>query len=81
MIKEKIKFVISNEDVNYYVICTDDEGGIRYGIYSEVEKDKTDFSSVENVFFTEDEAFMRCKWLCKNNVYPVALLDTLRNMV
>ncbi len=81
MVKERIKFVISNEEVNYYIICTDDQGGITYGIYAEAEREKADYSSVENIFFTEKEALMRCKWLCKNNVYPVALLDTLRNMV
>ena len=81
MVKERIKFVISNENVNYYIICTDDEGGISYGIYAETGNEKTDYSSVKNVFFTEDEALLRCKWLCENDVYPVALLDTLRNMV
>lgn len=81
MVKERMKFVISNKDVNYYTICTDDEGGIRYGIHAETVNEKTDYSSVENIFFTEDEALLRCKWLCENYVYPVALLDTLRNMV
>ena len=80
MEKENMKFVVSNGEVGYYVICDDNEDAT-YGIYIELVVDPKDCECVRRVFFTEQEAVMRCRWLCDNQVYPVALYDTLQNIV
>jgi len=76
MTKEKMKKVIFSGETEYGVVC-DAERAVPYGLYV---KDEEDSACVEGVFFTEDEAVMRCKWLCENQVYPISLRDVFANI-
>lgn len=81
MNKENEKVVISGSGISYYVIYDVENDGAGYGIYAEADNDTTDSKCVRKIFFTEEEAVLRCKWLCENQVYPVALIDTLKNII
>ena len=35
----------------------------------------------KGIYFTEEEALLRCKWLCENQVFPISLPDVLRNII
>ena len=80
MIKERKKLVVSGGGICYYVVHDAENSGAGYGIYAETEGEEGDAQYVRKVFFTEEEAVLRCRWLCENQVYPVALFDTLRNI-
>ncbi len=77
----KPKLVSSNKGINYYIIKNDTSESNRiYGIYAEMENDKSDCMSAENLFFTEAEAEEYCKMLAANEVYPITLCDVLSNI-
>ena len=66
--------------ISYSVICSKDEDAERpFGILAIMDSDEEDFSVAENLFFTEAEAIECCKWLARNNVYPVTLKDVMAN--
>lgn len=80
MVNEKKRFVISDGGISYYV--TYDEGdNAGYGIYAELDDEKSDSMCVRKIYFTEEEAVLRCKWLCENQVFPISLRDVLVNII
>lgn len=79
MMKETL--IANGNGINYYVTDFENENEPRYGIAEVMENDPTDKNCTDNVFFTHEEAARRCHWLCENEVYPISLLDALRNIV
>ena len=51
-----------------------------YGIKAASTEDPEDFTTVENLFFTQAEANEYCRWLSENDVYPISLCDVLANI-
>lgn len=66
--------------VTYYVIQNERKLGRSYGIMAESDCDKTDFITVNNLFFTAEEAKCYCKFLAENSVFPCTLKEVLENI-
>ena len=72
-------FSVSENGINFYVITADSDNLRPFGIMAEMDNDKSDIETVENIFFTKEEAQACCKWLAENEVFPVTLCDVLGN--
>lgn len=78
MLKENL--IASGQDVNYYVTVDEDSEELRFGVSASVIGDKTDVEAANRLFFTEKEAEACCRWLAKNDVYPVTLNEVLHDL-
>ncbi len=73
---------ISMNGITYGITESSNENvmGPTFGIYSFVDKDRSESAKVENIFFTRDEALKYCEWLAQNEVYPITLVEVLKDM-
>ena len=72
--------IASSNGVQYCVITGDENSCRPYGVFSVLENDRTDAASVENFFFTKNEAIECCKWLAENEVYPITLKEVISDL-
>ena len=71
---------ISSDDILYHVTQDENCSPPNFGIYAVSKNDSLDQASINNRFFTENEAVMCCKWLAENNVYPVTIAEVLEDL-
>lgn len=73
--------VISKNGISYYVAkresCNDERC---FGIYATFGEDSLEHELREDLFFTFSEAEACCKWLAKNEVYPITISEVLENV-
>lgn len=75
------KLISTFNNINYYVQESENNpGGRKFGILAISTVDSEDREFAENLFFTHAEAEACCKWLAKNEVYPVTLCEVLENV-
>lgn len=67
---------VNSNGISYYITTGSDP--VRpFGIFAVLDDDKTDCSSVENLYFTIEEAVKCCEWLAENNVFPITLCEII----
>lgn len=76
---ENRELITSAEGIDYYVTCKNIESPRPFGIFAISQDDTEDNGTVENLFFTREEACMCCIWLADNEVYPITLCEVLDN--
>ena len=69
----------SFDDINFYVLCSNENVDRPYGIMASTETDKEDLGVAENLFFTKEEAVKCCLWLAENQVFPITLCEVMEN--
>ncbi len=73
--------VISQNGISYYVAKREYCDGERcFGIFATFGKDCSEHELKEDLFFTLSEAEACCKWLAKNEVYPITISEVLENV-
>ena len=77
---QQLDTVTSEYGINFCVITGEPGSNRRFGICATMENDQNDTDSVENLFFSEEEAYECCKWLAENNVFPITLCEVLSNL-
>ncbi len=70
---------VSENGINYYVL-TGNNADRCYGIAACLENDKDDSCSLENIFFSEEEATRCCQWLAENSVFPITLSEVISDL-
>lgn len=70
----------SSNNILYYVTQDESCNAPNYGIYAVSKKDSLDQVSINNRFFTENEAIQCCMWLADNDVYPVTICEVLEDL-
>lgn len=76
-----MKFVLDREDyvVEYYVTENVTDNLPPYGISVSCTDSETE--TMNNIFFTKEEAFERCKWLAENEVLPEIFRDMMEDIM
>ncbi len=80
MCGSKTRQVAASENgVNFYVLSSN-QAERCFGIAACLENDNDDSCSLENLFFTEEEATKCCQWLAENDVFPITLTDVINDL-
>ena len=77
--KERIIVKHENFTAEYMVIKNSGEDMPIYGIM--VDCGDLGRDSLENVFFTADEAYKRCEWLAENEVFAQGFRDVMTEIM